>query len=82
VSQQTNQPDASLTFEEALARLEEIIERIESGEVGLEKAIGEYERGVVLIRRCKDILQKAEQRVDELTRPASPPPPPNPSGGA
>ena len=61
-------PDGSLSFEEALARLEQIIEKIESGEVGLEKAIAEYERGVALIRRCKDILQKAEQRVDELTR--------------
>jgi exodeoxyribonuclease VII small subunit len=85
VSQIPSQPDAALSFEDALARLEEIIERIESGEVGLEKAIGEYERGVVLIRRCKDILQKAEQRVDELTRPApagaaSPPATP-PKGG-
>jgi exodeoxyribonuclease VII small subunit len=69
VTQPPNQSDANLSFEDALARLEEIIGRIESGEVGLEKAIGEYERGVALIRRCKDILQKAEQRVDELTRP-------------
>lgn len=60
--------DTDLSFEDALARLEELIERIESGEIGLEKAIAEYERGVTLIRRCKDILQKAEQRVDELTR--------------
>lgn len=72
-------PDSGLSFEDALTRLEQIIEKIESGEVGLEKAIAEYERGVALIRRCKDILQKAEQRVDELTRqgpsPAAPPAP-------
>lgn len=67
-------PDSALSFEDALARLEQIIEQIESGEVGLEKAIAEYERGVALIRRCKDILQKAEQRVDELTRQGPPPP--------
>ncbi len=61
---------SDLTFEDALAQLEAIIEKIERG-VGLEEAIGEYERGVTLIRRCKDILQKAEQRVDELNRQAS-----------
>ncbi len=68
-------PEANLSFEEALSRLEQIIERIESGEAGLEQAIAEYERGVALIRRCKDILQKAEQRVDELTRQGPTPPP-------
>jgi exodeoxyribonuclease VII small subunit len=64
-------PDPNLSFEQALANLEAIIDRIESGNVGLEQAIGEYERGVALIRRCKDILQKAEQRVDELNRQAA-----------
>lgn len=68
-------PEANLSFEEALSRLEQIIERIESGEAGLEQAIAEYERGVALIRRCKDILQKTEQRVDELTRQGPTPPP-------
>jgi exodeoxyribonuclease VII small subunit len=63
-------PEPSLSFEDALGQLEAIIEKIERG-VGLEEAIGEYERGVTLIRRCKDILQKAEQRVDELNRQAS-----------
>ena len=81
MNQTPSQPDANLSFEDALARLEEIIERIESGEIGLEKAIGEYERGVALIRRCKDILQKAEQRVDELTRPPQTGPASPPAGG-
>jgi exodeoxyribonuclease VII small subunit len=82
VTQPPAQPapsDANLSFEEALSRLEQLIARIESGEVGLEKAIAEYERGVTLIRRCKDILQKAEQRVDELTRQSAPTPPPTPT---
>jgi exodeoxyribonuclease VII small subunit len=50
-----------------MAQLEEIIERIESGEIGLEKSISEYERGVGLIRRCREVLERAEQRVEELT---------------
>lgn len=63
-------PTPELSFEDALAQLEAIIEKIERG-MGLEQAIGEYERGVALIRRCKDVLQKAEQRVDELNRQAA-----------
>lgn len=58
-----NAPD----FEQAIAQLEEIIERIESGQVGLEKSISEYERGVGLIRRCREVLERAEQRVEELS---------------
>ena len=63
-------PKQDLSFEDALAQLEGIIEKIERG-IGLEEAIGEYERGVALIRRCKEVLQKAEQRVDELSRQAA-----------
>ena len=56
-----------MDFEQAITQLEEIIERIESGQVGLEKSITEYERGVGLIRRCREVLERAEQRVEELT---------------
>jgi exodeoxyribonuclease VII small subunit len=48
-------------------QLEQIIERIESGQVGLEQSISEYERGVALIKRCRQVLDRAEQRVEELT---------------
>jgi exodeoxyribonuclease VII small subunit len=58
---------AALSFEGAMLRVEEIIARIESGEVGLEGSIDEYERGVALVARCREILAKAEQRVEDLT---------------
>jgi exodeoxyribonuclease VII small subunit len=35
--------------------------------VGLEQSIAEYERGVALISRCRQVLERAEQRVEELT---------------
>jgi exodeoxyribonuclease VII small subunit len=60
--------DKPLGFEESLDQLEKIIERIESGQIGLEAAMAEYERGVSLVRRCRDVLAKAEQRVDELNK--------------
>lgn len=59
----------NLTFEQAVERLEAIIGRIESGEVGLEQSIREYEHGVALLKRCRAILETAEQRVEELTAP-------------
>ena len=58
---------AELDFERAVEQVEKIIEKIESGEIGLEASIAEYERGVALIRRCRQVLERAEQRVDELT---------------
>ena len=65
-SNDASPPDA-LDFERAVEQIEQIIERIESGQIGLERSIGEYERGVALIRRCREALGKAEQRVEELT---------------
>jgi exodeoxyribonuclease VII small subunit len=60
-------PGVPPTFEQAVQALEKIIERIESGEIGLEQSITEYERGVALIKRCREVLDRAEQRVEELT---------------
>ena len=60
-----------MSFEQALEGLESIVERIERGEVGLEESIAEYERGVALIKRCREILGRAEQRVEELNKQAA-----------
>lgn len=54
------------SFEDALQQLEDLIEQIEGGEIGLEKSIAEYERGIGLIKRCREILERAELRVEEL----------------
>lgn len=55
------------SFEEALATLEGLIERIESSDVGLEEAIERYEEGAELVKRCRAILDRAQVRVAELT---------------
>ncbi len=59
-----------LRFEDALESLEQLIERIESGEIGLEESLAQYERGMKLIRRCQSILGTAEKRIAELTETA------------
>lgn len=56
-----------LSFEQAVERLEQIIDRIESGEAGLERSLVEFEEGTNLLRHCREILAKAEQKVVELT---------------
>jgi exodeoxyribonuclease VII small subunit len=49
-----------------IENLEQIIERIEGGETGLEQSIAEYEKGMALIKRCREVLLRAEQKVEEL----------------
>ena len=56
----------ALSFEQAITKLEDLIDAIESGEVGLEEAIVRYEEGQSLVKRCRAVLDKAEQRIAEL----------------
>lgn len=57
---------APLSFEQAMAELEEIVGRLEAGEVGLEESIGLYERGAALKRQCDAKLKEAEARIEKL----------------
>jgi len=54
------------TFEEALAQLEEIAEQIEQGSIGLEDSIARYEEGMELVKYCRDILARAELKIQKL----------------
>lgn len=58
--------DKSVKFEDAIADLESIIERIESGQIGLEECIAEYERGMKLAGRCQEILDTVQKKIAEL----------------
>ena len=59
-------PTKKPTFEEALARLEVIVARLEQGEVPLEEALGLFEEGTALMKQCSTALDKAEQKVAKL----------------
>jgi exodeoxyribonuclease VII small subunit len=56
-------PSEELTFEQSLARLEEIVRDLEDAQLGLDDALARYEQGVRLIRECQARLQAAEQRI-------------------
>jgi exodeoxyribonuclease VII small subunit len=53
-------------FEDQLAKLEEIVDRLEDESVGLEEALGLFENGMDLARRCRARLEEVEQRVTQL----------------
>jgi exodeoxyribonuclease VII small subunit len=55
-------------FEAALEELEQLVERMETGELSLEESLKAFERGVVLTRDCQKALKDAELRVQALTQ--------------
>ena len=57
---------AAMSFEDALAELEQIVRRLEAGQVKLDEAIQYYERGAQLKRHCELKLNEALQRVDRI----------------
>jgi exodeoxyribonuclease VII small subunit len=59
---------ANLKFEEALARLEGIVTRLEGGDLPLEEALGIFEEGVRLTRHCSRRLSEAERKVSILMK--------------
>ena len=67
-----NPPDADAsdgtTFEEALQRLEAIVDRLEEGDLELADALAAFEDGVNLTRRCAGQLEDAERRIEVLVR--------------
>lgn len=66
---ETPLPDIeTLSFEQALAELERIVQQLESGEVELEKSIEIYERGAALRAHCEGKLKNAELKVEKIVR--------------
>jgi len=52
-----------MTFEQALERLEEIVQKLESGNVSLDESIKIYQEGIMLSKKCSEMLQEAEGKV-------------------
>jgi len=60
--------ERKLTFEQALAKLEQIVQQIEQGQVSLEESIAKYAEGTRLIRQCRGILESAEKKIQVLSQ--------------
>ena len=60
-------PVEEMTFEQAMAELEQVVGQLERGEVPLEQSIALYERGAKLKARCETKLKEAEEKVAAIT---------------
>jgi len=59
---------SKLTFEQAIHQLKDIVSKIEQGEIPLQDSLDQYEKGMALIKHCRDILQKAEKRIEKISK--------------
>ncbi|HBG78529.1 MAG TPA: exodeoxyribonuclease VII small subunit [Phycisphaerales bacterium] len=57
-----------LSFEQAIKKLTDIVGKIENGSISLEQSISQYEQGMSLIKHCRGILQKAEKKIEEISK--------------
>lgn len=78
----TTDDPAPATFEEALGLLDDVVSRLESGEVGLEEAVALFERGQGYLAACRERLAFAQRRIEELTAQELPADPAAPSDDA
>jgi len=62
----TAKKNSPIPFETALAELENLVGQLEQGELTLEDSLQRFERGVALVRSCRNTLREAEQKVEQL----------------
>lgn len=63
----TDRPVEEMSFEEAMAELEQVLGKLERGDVALDASITLYERGAALKARCETKLKEAEEKVAAIT---------------
>ncbi|MHA7833274.1 MAG: exodeoxyribonuclease VII small subunit [Algiphilus sp.] len=68
----TEKPDEQASFEQLLEQLEQIVSRMEAGNLPLEETLQEFERGQTLAAQCEQRLRDATQRVNNLLKEADP----------
>ena len=62
----THDPSSPPTFEQSLDQLEQIVHQLEEGQRPLTEALGLYETGIQRLKQCYELLQHAEQRIEQL----------------
>ena len=60
----------AMKFEDALAELEKIVQKLETGDARLDEAIADYERGAALRKHCEAKLAEAQARIEKITKSA------------
>lgn len=60
--------ESKASFEHSLARLEKIVDTLESGDVSLDDSLKMFEEGILLSKECMETLNKAEIKIKQLTK--------------
>jgi exodeoxyribonuclease VII small subunit len=68
VEKKENSDISKLSFEQAIKKLTDIVSKIEQGQISLEQSLAQYEQGMELIKHCRAILQKAEKKIEEISK--------------
>jgi len=68
MSAKQNNEISKLGFEEAIKQLGSIVGRIEQGQIPLQRSLEQYEKGMALIKHCREILGKAEERIEKISQ--------------
>jgi exodeoxyribonuclease VII small subunit len=63
----SDKPIEEMTFEQAMAELEAVVDQLDRGEIALDESIKLYERGALLKKRCEQKLKEAEEKVAAIT---------------
>ncbi|NLL84632.1 MAG: exodeoxyribonuclease VII small subunit [Lentisphaerae bacterium] len=66
--EKTDNKANEVSFETALKRLEEIVEQMEDGELGLDDLVVAFEEGQKLVKQCSEKLNEVERRIEVLTK--------------
>lgn len=72
MAKKTTVPSPVAHFEQSLDELEQLVQKMEKGDLSLDDSLATYERGVALYRQCQGALDQAELRVKLLTDPDQP----------
>lgn len=72
MAKSTPKPHPVAHFEQSLDELEQLVARMEQGDLGLDDSLKSFERGIALYRDCQGALEQAELRVQQLLDPADP----------
>lgn len=66
MTQKKKDDETGFNFEQSLKELEQLVEKMEQGDLSLEESLAHFERGIALTRACQQALQQAEQKVQIL----------------
>lgn len=60
----------TIQFETSITELEQIVSQLEKGKLSLEDALKQFEKGITLARKCQNVLNQAEQKIETLSAPS------------